>query len=115
MPKFNLKRLLADIDTVSQTFTGKKLDANLFRLYEVYRASAKPLNGEDTEDYKDCELLQVSPNATERIMKVALKAYQVDNHPDKFIDPTLKAEAEGKFKAAGEAFDRIKERRGWKK
>ena len=113
MPKFNLKSFLANLDTASQTITGKKLDVNLFRLYEVYRASTAPLNNEDTQDFDDCELLGVSPNATERIMKVALKAYQVDHHPDKLVDPTLKTEAEGKFKAAGEAFDRIKKRRNW--
>ena len=112
MPKRTLKNILADLDTVSQTFTGRKLGENVFRVYEVYKQSNETT---DDADYKDCELLQVSPNATERIMKVALKAYQVDNHPDKFVDPTLKATAEEKFKAAGEAFDRIKERRGWKK
>ena len=113
MPKRTVKNILADIDTISQTITGRKLAPNLLRIYEVYKQSAEPLNGDDTEDYKDCELLGVSPNATERVVKVALKAYQVDNHPDKFLDPTLKKEAGERFKAAGHAFNRIREKRGW--
>ena len=112
MPGFNLKSFLANLDTASQTLTGRKLAPNLLRVYEVYRQSSEPIND---DDYNDCELLGVSPNATERVMKVALNAYKIDNHPDKLLEKKGKDAATERCKNAALAFDRIKERRGWTK
>lgn len=107
----SIKSIIADVDTYSRMLTSRKLSENLYRAFELYKQSSEPLN---TEDDDDCELLGVSPNASKRTIEMALKAFMIDHHPDKFQDPALKAKAEVEFKEAKAAFDRIKERRDWK-
>ena len=79
-------------------------------------ARPPPLQGEaylyphaavDAQDLADCELLGVSPTCSERVARLAFRAFAEAHHPDR---PGGNEET---FKLGQAAFERICQRRGW--
>ena len=104
MPKF--KKFLANADSVSRLITGTRLSDNATRVWEFFTAQLAQPKPTDSQDTIDCEVLGISPGASERVVKAAWRIFALDAHPDR------KGGSDEIFKRGRTAYEGICKRRG---
>ena len=107
-----LVKRLRSLDRASVILTGKKLSENLTAVAGFVKGhvgeglpSGRP--AQDPQEMADCELLGVSPNCSQRVARLAFRAFAEAHHPDR---PGGNQET---FKLGGAAFERLCLRHGW--
>ena len=110
--KSGLVNSLHDLDQAARIVTGKPLADNIRDIAGLVQGQlAKGIEARadkpDLQDLADCELLGVSPSCSERVARLAWRAFAEVHHPDR---PGGNEET---FKLGGAAFERLRLRRGW--
>jgi len=111
-PKSRVVSSLRTLDQAARIVTGKKLSENIKDLAGFVRSTLGERTGvrtpaADPQALADCELLGVSPTCSERVARLAFRAFAEAHHPDK---PGGNEET---FKLGQAALERICQRRGW--
>jgi len=107
-----LVKKLETLDQAARIVTGKKLSENIKDLAGFVSGTLGERKGArtptvDAQDLADCELLGVSPTCSERVARLAFRAFAEAHHPDK------PGGSEETFKLGQAAYERICRKRGW--
>lgn len=110
--KRSLTARLRALDQAARILTGKRLSDNLRDLAGLVtgrlgESGGGHRPGPDPQDLADCELLGVSPACSERVARLAWRAFAESHHPDR------RGGNEDTFKLGQQAFDRVCRRRNW--
>jgi len=103
---------LETLDQAARIVTGKKLSDNIKDLAGLVRGALREKEGirtsaTDAQDLADCELLGVSPTCSERVARLAFRAFAEAHHPDR------PGGSEETFKLGQAAYERLCRKRGW--
>jgi DnaJ-class molecular chaperone len=103
---------LRTLDQAARVVTGKKLSDNIKDLAGFVSGALGERKGSrapaaDAQDLADCELLGVSPTCSERVARLAFRAFAEAHHPDRPGDN------EQTFKLGQAAYESICQKRGW--
>lgn len=103
---------LRTLDQAARIVTGKRLSDNIKDLAGFVSGTLGERKGVrtpavDAQDLADCELLGVSPSCSERVARLAFRAFAEAHHPDR------SGGSEETFKLGQAAYERICRKRGW--